>query len=196
MKQIPLLLIALVACIAVQAQGIQFGPRLGVSFTNVSINGFKADGLTRLHAGVFVAVPVANRIEIESGAIYSQQGTYQTGQLKGRSALEYLNIPVLGRYKLLDALAVYAGPQIGIGLSSSFKAESNGRVYPVTGVIDPIDVTLLFGADYEVYQGISAGARYFFSLGDMHGDDNKVGKNYVFQLSLAYDLARLFFRKE
>ena len=196
MKRIPLLLVALVACIAVPAQSIQVGPRLGVNFTNITIDGIKEQSHTRLHLGAFLSAPVADKFDVQVELLYSQQGAYLIEVINGLNTMNYLNIPLLGKFRPIEKLSVYGGPQIGIALSSKWTSKFSGDVYDFSASQSATDLSLLLGGEYEVYEGLTAGARYFFSLGDTRKEKDVAGKNKVFQISLAYDIARFLFAKE
>lgn len=193
MKRLPILFALLIACIAVHAQTLQFGPRAGLNFSNVTANGASEDGRTRLHLGVFAIHGISDQVAAQVEILYSQQGATQVGSsLTGPITMNYLNIPLLVRYQVIPGLATYAGPQVGFLLKGEFESESSGNVFDVTHTLAGTEVALLLGAEYEVYEGLHAGMRYVFSLSDIHSDEDKNGKNLVLQISLAYDIASLF----
>ena len=171
------------------SQNITFGPRFGINITDVTVNGDRDKSRTRLHMGIFGNYEINEFVSAQAEILYSQQGNYQIGNLNGPNSLNYVNIPLMGKLTVLDKIGVYAGPQIGIAINAKFKSESSGKVYVVEDVLAPIDVSFLLGADYEIIEGLSAGMRFHGSMGDTHLDDDKVGKNKVFQITLAYDIS-------
>lgn len=192
MKQFSLILFLLAASISIQGQSLHFGPRIGLNFTNIVVNDFKDGSRTRIHMGVFGWFDVTDQVAVQAEALYNQLGTYNKQAFTtGPVSMDYLGIPLLAKYKpaSVPLLSGYAGPQIGFLLSSILKSDDTGQKENIDEDVKGLDLGLLLGAEYEVYEGLNAGLRYSTSLLDMHPNANKVAKHQTFQITLSYDLS-------
>lgn len=192
MKQFSLLLLLLAVSISFQGQSLHFGPRIGLNFTNIVVNDFKDGSRTRIHLGVFGGLDVTDQVAVQAEALYNQLGTYNKQAFTtGPVSMDYLAIPLLAKYRpaSVPLLSGYAGPQIGFLLSSFLKSDDTGQKENINEDVKGLDVALVLGAEYEVYEGLNAGLRYSTSLLDMHPDANKVAKHKTFQVTVSYDLS-------
>lgn len=190
------IILAIVACMAfgfANAQSVRFGVKAGLNVSNFT--GYQEDvkSLTGFHIGGFTELKVAKKFAIQPEFLFSTQGTTIEG-FNGNSnssiKLNYLNIPVLGKYYITDAFTVEAGPQIGFLLSAKNQGDDVHDYYKT------LDFGLNVGCGYEFTDNISLGVRYTFGLtnvadnSDIPVDNpdlyNLSFKNSNFALSLAY----------
>lgn len=193
MKRIILTIFACMAFGFANAQSVRFGVKAGLNVSNFT--GYQEDvkSLNGFHIGGFTELKVAKKFAIQPEFLFSTQGTTIEG-FNGNSnssiKLNYLNIPVLGKYYITDAFTVEAGPQIGFLLSAKNKGEDDHDYYKT------LDFGLNVGCGYEFTDNISLGVRYTFGLtnvadnSDIPVDNpdlyNLSFKNSNFALSLAY----------
>lgn len=190
------IILAIVACMAfgfANAQSVRFGVKAGLNVSNFT--GYQEDvkSLTGFHIGGFTELKVAKKFAIQPEFLFSTQGTTIEG-FNGNSnssiKLNYLNIPVLGKYYITDAFTVEAGPQIGFLLSAKNKGEDDHDYYKT------LDFGLNVGCGYGFTDNISLGVRYTFGLTNVADNselstvypnlDDLTFKNSNFALSLAY----------
>ncbi len=96
--------------------------------------------------------------------------------------LNYLSLPLMGKYYVTKGLSVEAGPQIGYLLS----AKDEGR--DVKDNFKTIDYGLTFGVGYKLENGLNFTARYnagLSNINDVAGSKDKF-RNGVAQLSIGY----------
>ncbi|HLW30757.1 MAG TPA: porin family protein [Aequorivita sp.] len=210
MKKILLLATVVVFTLSAQSQEIRMGAKAGVNFANMSFNpddGEDFKSRTSFHIGGLVEIPITEKFSVQPEILYSSQGSqlkYSEEFMGERISseikykLDYLSIPVMAKYYVIDGLGLEAGPQFGILVSAKGDYEFSGMGMSDSGTEDikdelkTLDIGLGFGASYRLDMGVFFGARYVLGLTDISDntdvdfeDEVKV-KNNVFQLSVGY----------
>jgi len=169
---------------SVNAQDIKFGAKAGLNFS--SISGDKISELdigitTGFNFGVLAEIPISEKFSFQPELMYSGQG-YAGEALDEIVALNYLNIPLMGKYYLTKGLSLEAGPQIGFLLSA--KNDDTD----VKDAFNTVDFGVNFGLGYKFDNGLNFGVRYNLGLSDINNIDGFTDKNKngVFQLSVGY----------
>lgn len=165
-KLISLLLLTTIT--AVNAQGLDFGVKLGFNFANVSgIEDF--DQRTGLSAGLFAGARLGDKLGLQIDALYSQQGA-EVGQTYSDIVqdfnLDYISIPVVVKYYITENLNIHAGPQMGILLNDETSVV--GQVFDNIGT-DSLDWLGTLGLGLDLPLGLRAEARYSFGLTRVNG---------------------------
>ena len=78
-------------------------------------------------AGAEVEYVATSQFLVSFGALYSQQGC--EGKADGYDAtikLDYINVPFLAHYRVIDKFAIKAGLQLGFLINDKIKASGNG----------------------------------------------------------------------
>ncbi|WP_299252064.1 porin family protein [uncultured Aquimarina sp.] len=166
MKKLFLLAIALIGFTTISnAQSFKFGVKGGVNFSN--INGdTNLDAKTGFHIGAVAQLGIADKFAIQPEILYSAQGADNVD-------IDYVNVPILFKYKFLKFLSFEAGPQFGVVVNDDFQF----------GEPESFDVSGAAGAGVE-FGKFFAQARYNFGLTNVI--DNVNSKNGTFQLSVGY----------
>ncbi|MHA7059067.1 porin family protein [Aquimarina sp. M1] len=166
MKKLFFLAIALIGFTTISnAQSLKFGVKGGVNFSNINGDA-DLDSRTGYHIGFVGQFGIADKFAIQPEVLYSAQGADDRD-------IDYLNVPILVKYKFLKFLSFEAGPQFGIVVNDDFE----------TGEPESFDVSGAVGAGVE-FGDFFAQARYNFGLTDIV--DNVNSKNGTFQLSVGY----------
>ena len=165
-KLISLLLLTTIT--AVNAQGLDFGVKLGFNFANVSgIEDF--DQRAGLSAGLFAGARLGDKLGLQIDALYSQQGA-EVGQTYSDIVqdfnLDYISIPVVVKYYITENLNIHAGPQMGILLNDETSVV--GQVFDNIGT-DSVDWLGTLGLGLDLPLGLRAEARYSFGLTRVNG---------------------------
>lgn len=189
MKKIILSAIAVMAFAFTNAQQTRFGVKGGLNISTV-VGGDVEDtkSLVGFHVGGFAEIKVFDKFFIQPELLYSAQGTKVDGF--GGDAdikLNYLNIPVLAKYYIVDKFSVEAGPQLGVLLSA--KAEGTD----IKDSTRSVDFGFNIGAGYNFTDNFSVGLRYTIGLSPLSDKDiddandyYDSAKNSNLALSLAY----------
>jgi hypothetical protein len=93
----------------------------------------------------------------------------------------------MAKYYVADSFSLELGPQIGFLVSA--KAKSGGESEDVKDELKSTDVSLNFGAGYDITPNFMIGVRYSLGLTRLQdeifpGEDES--KNSVFQISVGY----------
>jgi hypothetical protein len=102
--------------------------------------------------------------------LYNGYGS-KTGEDGGVSKLDYLTIPVLGRFKVADGFYAFAGPQIGLLLSA--KSNYNDEIVDEKDNYKSTNISALFGAEYKFTDKLSLGASYNAGLTSIAKDNDE-----------------------
>lgn len=198
------------------AQDESFGVKAGINYSTQSGNeGGEIDYLIGFHAGLISEFRLFQKFSLQPELLYSLEGgqanyDYSIGEANFSSEqkfkLGYINLPVMGKYYVIPALSLQAGPQIGYLISARREYDSSSLLpgKPVSresGTEDlkhelkKISLGLTFGLGYEFQNNIFLQARYYLGLSDINNYDDQVDefeldfeniRNRGFQLSLGY----------
>ena len=173
MKKIFLVCIAMIGfTFYSQAQDLKFGVKGGVNFANINFDSdlVDPDSKTGYHIGFVAQASLAGTLAIQPELLYSAQGADDFD-------IDYLNVPILLKYKLANILSFEAGPQFGFVVNDDF----DDTVFD--GDINEFDVSGAVGAGVE-FGEFFAQLRYNFGLTDV--SEAFEGKNSNFQISVGY----------
>ncbi len=168
-----------------------FGVKGGLNIstiTNADVDGVNTKSLVGFHVGFFGEFMISNKFAIQPEVLYSAQGTeLEFEGISGDLKLDYITIPVMAKYYVADAFSLELGPQIGFLVSA--KAKSGGESEDVKDELKSTDVSLNFGAGYDITPNFMIGVRYSLGLTRLQdeifpGEDES--KNSVFQISVGY----------
>ena len=173
------------------------------------------------HIGAFGEYKINEKIGLQLGLQYSKQGQsykkeFERNCYKAKNiqlVMNYVELPILLRIypKPTRQFGISIGPKIGFLNSIDFKGQqteiSTGDVlyikdfdYATQKNYNDKDVSLVLGVDYELPFGLIVAANYSIGLEEIRKDDiidknytkdKKENKHQVFQMSLAYNLAKL-----
>jgi hypothetical protein len=165
----------------VHSQDIHLGAKVGINFASIyGDNTGDLDPITSLvNFGVVAEMPFSEKLSFQPELMYSIQG-YSIGE--DVVALNYLNLPLMGKYYLSKGFSVEAGPQIGFLLSGKYEDVD------VKDNFKTIDFGVNLGLGYKLNNGLNFGARYDFGLSNINGVDGASDKyrNGVLQVSVGY----------
>nr|WP_315179588.1 porin family protein [uncultured Flavobacterium sp.] len=194
MKKIILMVVMVFTFGFVNAQekaDMAFGVKGGLNIstiTNADVDGVNTKSLVGFHVGFFGEFMISNKFAIQPEVLYSAQGTeLEFEGISGDLKLDYITIPVMAKYYVADAFSLELGPQIGFLVSA--KAKSGGESEDVKDELKSTDVSLNFGAGYNITPNFMIGVRYSLGLTRLQdeifpGEDES--KNSVFQISVGY----------
>ncbi|WBA40790.1 porin family protein [Hymenobacter canadensis] len=152
------------------------------------------ESLKSYHAGVYAQFGLNDKVSIQPEFLFTRKGfdaeqfDRTTGQTTGQqkqTRLDYIQIPVLFVYNVLDNISLHVGPQASLLVKSKIAGEER-----------QISSVGLNSLEYGVVGGVEArvgparvGARYDLGLSDIYNDPKDAGsaaydnvKNGVFQV--------------
>ena len=204
-----LLLTFILTAFTINAQDVTFGAKAGLNFASMTgddADGF--DGRTSFHLGVTAEIAVSDVFSIQPELLYSGQGftgsdseddggTEINLDITGR--VNYLNLPIMAKYYVSDALSLEFGPQIGFLLSAESETDvsvtdtATGVSASESSTVDfkddlkSTDFALNLGAGYKLDSGLNFGLRYSIGMTDVPDGDSDGFKHSVLQLSVGYN---------
>ena len=169
------------------SQTFEFGLKAGVNLATISGNVSDLDTRTGLLFGVVGEFDVWLNFSIQPELLYSTQGFKADGDTV---KIDYLNLPIMGKYYVAEGLSLEFGPQLGLLLSANSEIDDEGDVgYQYSS----IDFGINFGLGYKLESGLNFGIRYNLGLANMANfideifNDYKI-QNSVFQISVGYNI--------
>ena len=216
MKKLLLFTMLVVGCVSISsAQGVNFGVKAGVNLS--SINGDYTDNnkaMVGFHVGALAEIGITEKFFFQPELLFSTQGAkieesedfddFGIGFGYGRKVkLNYINVPLMGKFYVTKGLNVELGPQVGFLMSAKQKVSGSlGLVEfeteddeDVKDRYKSIDFGVNFGAGYKLNNGLFFNARYNLGLANITDEDfeNDVidlegvnTKNGVFQFSVGF----------
>lgn len=169
------------------AQEVQFGAKAGINIATLNGDISKdADAVTAFHFGLMAEIPLSEKFSFQPEVLYSGQG-FSLGE-NSTFELNYLNVPLMGKYYVAKGLSLEAGPQIGFLLSAKAESVDTKKLYK------NVDLGVNFGLGYKLDNGLNFEARYNLGLSDVNNGNANLdigvngfkNQNGVFQISIGY----------
>lgn len=182
MKKIILLALALSLSFGAFAQ-FSWGVKAGLNITSITGDDVDAKSKVGFNAGAFAEYSINDWFAISPELLYSAQGCKgDVDEADVALRFNYINIPILAKFYVLEKLSVETGPQLGFVVSAKAKADD------VTAKMDSdfynsFDFSWAVGATYN-FGKVFANARYNFGLTDVVKE--ATNKNSVFQIGVGY----------
>lgn len=179
MKKLIVAAFALLMGTTMFSQSMDLGIKAGANFANIT----DASGLsnkTGFQAGAFVGFKLSDNIGLQADLLYSQQGAEFDF---GKFDLDYVNVPIVLKYYLVQGLNIQVGPQFGFIVNDDVYMEGIGGA-SIKENTKNTDVSGVVGAGYDFPFGIRVDARYNFGLTEVV--EGAKSKNSVVSLALGY----------
>jgi opacity protein-like surface antigen len=183
---------------AKKASEVKFGAKGGINLANIAgDDAGDANMYVGFNVGMFVEIPVTDKLTIQPEVLYSAQGSKSEGTFEGYNfdatfKLNYINIPVMFKYQVANKFSLEAGPYVGFLTSAKIDVDIAGLGSDTVDMKDQMkstDFGLGLGMNYEFSDVIFANARYQAGLTQI-GDSGQEGaddiKNSVFQIGLGF----------
>ncbi|WP_299124744.1 porin family protein [uncultured Winogradskyella sp.] len=195
MKKVLLFFVSAIFGIAVVNAQVTFGAKAGVNLSDITgemVDSF--DGRTSLFFGAVAEIEISEQFSFQPELLFSSQGSdykeiFDGESFEGTVKVNYLNVPLMAKYYLVEGFSVEAGPQIGFLLSA--KDEYGDQEDDIKDSIKSTDFGINFGLGYKLDNGLNFSARYNFGLSDNIDDPDLETsgaeyKNSVIQIGVGY----------
>jgi hypothetical protein len=187
MKSKKLLLVLLLFAATTSFAQTRFGIIAGLNLANITGSDAGDDNAMKMgvHGGVIVDLGISDNFIIEPGVLFSMKGSQSSEDSEFKINLNYIEIPILAKYKLESGLNFFLGPYIGILMSAT--AEPGG--VDIKEAFETTDIGLKLGLGYELESGLGFAAHYsmgFTSISkEILGETPSVN-NTVIGISIMY----------
>jgi len=133
MKKLFLLILGVIGfVITTHAQNIKFGVKAGINFASLSGSsidtGGNLEGSTGYHIGAVAQLGISSKFVIQPEILYSTQGIKDVD-------IDYINLPVLVKFKFAKFFSIDAGPQFGLAINNDLPKESDPKDFNLSAVI-------------------------------------------------------------
>lgn len=165
---------------------VYFGAKGGVNFSNFSGDGWSGfdDGKARTayHLGLVAEVPVSDRFSVQPEVLYSAQG-YDIQRINDGDdvefQLDYVTVPVMAKFYLIDGFSLEAGPQLGFLVEN--EIDSGDSSMPIDDDnFKTFDFSVGLGASYKFSKFFLYG-RYNAGMTQIYDVEGVEAKNSVVQ---------------
>ncbi len=173
-----------------------FGVKGGVNFTNMTSDGFDdTNSRTGFNIGLLAEIPAGDRFSVQPEVLYSTQGTEATRTVAGNTytgeyQLDYIQVPILAKFYLVDGLALEAGPSFDFLVNEKYDFSGTLSYETETDMASTFELAGALGASYKFNNGFFIDGRYFQGFTDAFDsdsfDDDAV-KNNGFQLGVGLE---------
>lgn len=210
MKPIYVTLISLftlsITTLNAQQEYFEYGFKGGVNLSNVTGDGTSSyETKTSMNIGGYGLYKILPKLGIQAELLYSEQGfsnEFDRGfgtpvEVNQILKMQYINLPVLASYNIIENLWVEGGMQVGYLVNAETEEETTtsgttGELISETETIDQtsnyesIDTALAGGLRYKLNRNFMIQARYIQSINDIN--KNLEGNQYhsVFSFSVGY----------
>ncbi len=179
------------------SMAVSFGVKGGVNFATITGDDFDSpDSRTSFHVGALAEFPVAEIFSVQVEALYSGQGFESDidGDLFGGDGkieyqLDYINVPVLAKFYLIEGLSIEAGPQFSFKVNEEIDINPNGDDgdFPLDDTdyeAKDFEFGIAAGLTFQTDMGLFATGRYNLGVTDIIEDSD--ARNSVFQIGIGY----------
>ncbi len=156
---------------------------------------------TDFYVGGYANYKITDQISFQPELLYSKQGAglKTNDNSKAKLITHNINIPLMGRYEIMDGLNVEFGPQLGFLVSAKMKTEEGKTDTKIkaTDNFKTFDFGLNFGAAYKITDELEINARFTKGLSNINDyypqtvNDNYKITNTYFSIGVAYKLAEM-----
>ena len=155
------------------AQGeFRFGIKGGLNLASIGGDAYVTgtsgfDSRTSFHIGGLAEIPISDKISVQPEVLYSAQGSkFNFGFSTGSSdiKLDYLNIPIMGKYHVLAGLSGELGPVIGV------LVKADGASGDIKDSFKKTDIGVAIGATYRLPFGLFGSLRYNKGVTNINDD--------------------------
>lgn len=185
---------------------IDLGVKGGLNFPTLSgdsrqLIGDQTKFRTDFYVGGYANYKITDQISFQPELLYSKQGAgiKTTDNSNTKIVTHNINIPLMGRYEIMEGLNVEFGPQLGFLVSAKAKSEEGktDTKVKITDNFKTFDFGLNFGAGYKVTDELEINARFTKGLSNINNvfpegmNNNYKITNTYFSIGVAYKLMEM-----
>lgn len=193
------------------AQQLSLGVKAGYTLANFDIKSdgegqgifYGPDGVQSLdgvHIGLDGRMEISPRWAVVTGLTYCQKGYksvvfWPSGEASARNIFNYLNIPVVGDFRVWQGLSLQAGAEAGWLFDSRLKSAGENIDTDDQDLYGRFDLGIVAGLEYRI-DGFFIASRYTRGLVNLFSDAeitdengnplDVTARNRVFQISAGY----------
>ena len=161
---------------------IDFGPKIGANFSVLDTNtDASEESITGLTAGLFLEIRLPTSLSFQAELLYSEQGADLNSDVLSLSEeinLDYLQVPILGKFRFLKIVNIHAGPQFGF-LTNDVESDN------IDIDTEDFDISAVAGVGVEIGK-LRADLRYNFGFTETI--ESIEAKNQYYSVAIGYEI--------
>ncbi|NNF74615.1 MAG: PorT family protein [Flavobacteriaceae bacterium] len=163
------------------AQDLIFGAKAGVNFATLT-NNDDYNQKFGMHFGAVAELELSENLYLQPELLYSAQGYKRDFEGRTlRAKIDYLNLPILFSYEVINDVRLMAGPQFAMNI----RSELDGEGQEVQNIpVNDLDVSGVFGMQINVDASFFIQGRYQLGLSEVLL--NQEEKHSVISLSIGF----------
>jgi hypothetical protein len=184
--------VALFALTSVQSQEFRLGAKAGLNVASLGGDSYGVGSLgsrTSFHIGGLAEIPLMGKFALQPELLFSSEGSNWTFTgLDDNLKLDYIRVPVLAKFYIIEGLSAEAGPVFGVLVNAK-----NDDGDDIKENFKTFDAAFGIGASYRLDMGVFFSLRYNKGLLNVNEDYEEEGVTYsyknqsnVFQISAGY----------
>ena len=184
--------IALFTLTSVQSQEFRLGAKAGLNVASLGGDSYGVGSLgsrTSFHLGGLAEIPLMGKFALQPELLFSSEGSNWTFTgLDDNLKLDYIRVPVLAKFYIIEGLRAEAGPVFGVLVNAK-----NDDGDDIKENFKTFDAAVGIGASYRFDMGVFFSLRYNKGLLNVNEDYEEGGVTYsyknqsnVFQVSAGY----------
>lgn len=195
--------VALFAFTSVQSQEFRLGAKAGLNVASLGGDSYygglgSLGSRTSFHIGGIVEIPLMGKFSLQPELLYSSEGSdWSFGTLGEDTKLDFIRVPVLAKFYIIEGLSAEAGPVFGVLVNAEGTYYNNDGDLVSGDAKDyyrSFDAQFGIGASYRLNMGFFFSLRYNKGLLNVNEEYRVLGTNYntgknqsnVFQVSAGY----------
>ncbi|MDD3108583.1 MAG: porin family protein [Alistipes sp.] len=186
MKKILLSMVAFVAMTTASYAQLGWGVKAGFNVSGLS--GMGQDSKLGLTAGVFADYRLNGWFGVSADLLFSREGAkWSSDNSSMTQKCNYLNLPILANFFIMEDMAFKVGIQPGVNLSDKIKIKADGHeiTNSNTGDFKAFAFAIPVGLSYEFADKIMVDARYNIGVSSILNENKEVRTN-GFALTVGY----------
>lgn len=175
-------LVIAIAFIAVSASAQKIGVTAGITGPNSQLKGSEIGAFDQYHAGIVANFPIVEGLRLQPELIYKVKGTsvnkIGSGEDKYDMKVGFIEFGLEGQVGFgREYLRIYglAEPFIGYNLKDQAWDKEKDPIENLSW--DKTEYGLAVGAGVELFEFLQASLKYFWNMGSVKGDVNKIVNN-------------------
>lgn len=184
--------IAFLSFTIAQSQEFRLGAKAGINVASLGGDSYGVGSLgsrVSFHVGGLAEIPLVGKFSLQPELLFSSEGSnYTFTGLDDNLKLDYVRVPVLAKYYIIEGLTAEAGPVFGVLVNAK-----NDDGDDIKENFKSFDAAFGIGASYRLDMGVFFSLRYNKGLLNVNEDYEDEGITYsyknqsnVFQVSAGY----------
>ncbi len=163
------------------------GFKTGLNYANITGDAEGTDARIRMHLGAVIEFPISQQIYIQTEVLYSAQGyTIDQNGTENKISLNYLTLPVIGKFYFGDHFSLETGPRFATLANATESADDTTDEF--FDSFNNFDFGWVVGAGYKFESGLFFQLHYNIGLSNINDIDGLdiTNNTALGQLSVGY----------